>query len=330
MFQCIKILSILYILFIQELLCLQESPLLNQAKYREAIENLWSSIEDIKHPTLEEYKKIDLHLKTKRDYLQFPKDPIFLSRLSTILKFQLLGPNGEMPYFEIHPCNVSEETKDRCILLYASNNGIYPEKAKTLLEEIKDQEYKGHILLQIGGFPDTENEGLKLCHIPYAFKAAFLMHAKRLGYKQILWLDLAIHPIDGVEFFFEKIKEDGYFFTAVGSLQDNAPAHLPQAAESMHISTPLYPYIPHLSSAILGINTDHPNSNKLLNQWLDAIKTVSPCISWFPEELSLSIIAWRLGMNPSASFGDIVCSEEDRFRNPFQSPTIRTYLDNRR
>lgn len=307
-----------------------ETENLDREAYTKEIECLWASISDINHPTLEDYLLLDNHLKTKRGYLHFPQDPSYRFRLSRILGFQLLGSNQEMPYFEDIRVNVTPKTEHRCVLLFASRSGIYPEKAQTLIEEIKNNGYSGHILLQIGGFPNTENEGLKLCHIPYAFKAAFIMQAKHMGYKHILWLDLAIHPLNNLEMFFSEIRKRGYLFTTVGSLQDNAPGHLPLAALSLGITPEMYPEIPHLASAIIGVNTENERAMNFLDLWLSEIEKVSSCISWFPEELSFSVSAYRLGCKPFFRFGSLVCNEEETSWLPAQKKTIQAYLDGRR
>lgn len=291
---------------------------------------LWESLSDIQHPTLQDYLSIDAHLKQRADYLHFPNDPIYLSRLQTILNFQLLGESKEMPTLEKYSFNITPETQNRCLLLYASKNGIYPEKAATLLHELEEMEYSGHVLLQLGGFPNTENGGLKICHVPYAFKAAFLKQAQLMEFEEILWLDLAIHPLTDFQLFFQEIKESGYFFVTVGTLKDNAPGHLLSAAHALGITFSDYEKIPHISSAIIGLNTKHSPSMQLLDLWLKKIEQVAPCITWFPEELSLSAIAWKLGMKPLNSFGNIVCAESERFWIPCKKRTIQAYLDARR
>lgn len=302
----------------------------DEEKCQNELGNLWSSLEDIFHPTLEDYKKIDQHLRLERNYLHFPFDPKQESRLNVIMGFQLLGSKEEMPLFEKYSFNVTEDTKNRCILLYASQNGIYPEKARHLLFELKEKKFSGHVLLQIGGFPNTENGGLKFCHIPYAFKACFLLHAKLLGYKEVLWLDLSIHPLSNFEMFFSEIQKRGYFFTMVGSLQENARGHTQSAALSLGISPGHYSEIPHISSAILGFDLNNPTGEQLLMDWLKEMERVSPCITWFPEELSLSVIAWRRKCQPFYFFENIVCKESERYYLPRHLKTIEAFIDSRR
>jgi hypothetical protein len=215
-------------------------------------------------------------------------------------------------------------------VLFASHNRIYPEKVRTLLSELKEIGYSGHVLVRIGGFPNTQNGGLKLCHVPYAFKVAFLEEAKALGYKEVLWLDSSVHPLTNLEMVFSEIKRNGYFFTSLGSLQDNAPAHRSEAAEAMGISTMLYDKIPHISAIIFGVNLENPKALRFIEDWHSEMESVYPCLSWFPEELSLSVVTWRLRCKPFSWFGMIVCLENEVSWLLPQRPTIQAYFDARR
>ncbi len=164
-----------------------------------------SLIGNINCPCFEEYRLIENYLNNgDRSYLDVLRrsDQVetYQGRLKCISNFRLVSPGDQPPLFEHRIVN--EGRTNRCILLYASSNGIYPDKARKLLREIENSGYSGHLLLRIGGFPNVANGGLKICDVPYAFKVAFLQEAKLLGFKKILWIDLAIHPLDGFEALF--------------------------------------------------------------------------------------------------------------------------------
>jgi len=64
---------------------------------------------------------------------------------------------------------------------------------RNLLSELGKCGYRGHLLLRIGGFPNVEKGGLKICHVPYAFKVAALLEARNLGFEEIFgWILLYI------------------------------------------------------------------------------------------------------------------------------------------
>lgn len=295
----------------------------------EELECLWKSIKDINHPTIDDYRLIDVYLREgKRPYLDEFRNSealnIYSKRLERIANFQLISPLLAEPIFKTYHFD-ADETNPRCIVLFSSSNGIYPDKAKKLLAEIESCGYSGHVILRIGGFPNVEAGALKMCHIPYAFKVAALQEAQRLGYKEILWLDLAIHPMVDFEPIFWEIEQRGYFFLKVGSLNDNPLSILPKAAAALKLSPAFYDHIPHISSALLGLNMDDPKAVKLLENWAEEVGKVAPCLTWWPEELSLSAVAWRCGCVPILSLSDFVCGEGEPYR-----PGVQFYLDDRR
>jgi hypothetical protein len=289
------------------------------------LEELWSSIEDMTNPTIDEYQKIETYLKYgDRPYLAPLANH---DRMVRIRDLQLIGPNQEKPLFEKHSFNIDEKSDKRCIVLFASYNGIYPAKARKLLSELEECGYSGHVLLRIGGFPNLENGGLKLCYIPYAFKVAFLIEALQKGYKEVLWIDTAMHPLTNLEKVFSIIKEKGYFFTSVGFLSDNQSTHLPDAATALGLSTDSYDRIPHLSSSILGLNMENSQAIQLLKKWYAATENVYPYMTCWPEELSLSVMAWRLQCRPYSWFGQCVCGEHELQMPIVRERPLQFYID---
>lgn len=296
------------------------------------LEKIWSQIEDICNPTLADYRLIDHYLaQGKRPYLDILRKSdhveLYRERLKAIFNFRLIGPKNESPIFEDH--KFRDTTEPRAILLYSSSNGIYPKKARQLLEEIENSGYSGHVLLRIGGFPNISNGGLKICHVPYSFKVAFLQEARLFGFKKVLWLDLAIHPLGSFDTIFREIDEKGYFFTTVGKLSDNAISHLGIAAEALGIAPNLYDQIPHLSSSMIGLNLEDEKAVRLLETWYEETEKVIPCMTWWPEELSLAVSAWTAGCPPTMPFGNFCCGESEQFQLE-NRPNVEFYLDGRR
>lgn len=303
----------------------------------EELQNLWASIPDINHPTVSDYLSIERYLHTgRRPYLDLLRqkadsvDNNTKRRLKNILNFKLLGSNQEEPIFEVHNVNPIEELNKRCILLYASFNSIYEQKLRRVLDELKSCGYSGDILVRIGGFPNVSNGGLKICHVPYSFKLAFLQEAKNRGYKEVLWIDTCMHPMCNLENIFSKIQKDGYFFTYAGKLRENMPGHLLEAAHFLGIDFEDYDTIYHFCSGILGLNMDHPKTIQLLDAWYSETVKVYPNVTWFSEELSLSVVAWRLALKPKCWVGKIMCGENEiEWILPMRR-TLQFYCDDRR
>jgi len=100
-------------------------------------------------------------------------------------------------------------------------------------------------------------------------------------------------------------------------------------SNAMGISTDLHNQIPHLSSGAIGINMDFERPAQLVDAWYGEAEKVIPFMNWFPEELSFSIIAWKLGLVPCHSFGEVACSEKEMIEAmPYlPRPGIQFYLD---
>ncbi len=157
------------------LLLLSSLVYLHGYEGEEEVETVFAKIHDLSSPTLEEYRTIEEFLKNgQRPYLlplieNFNNEPacnrtIKTRRIGKNLK--LVGDHDEMPLLKLFHLN-NPISKDRCILLYASYNAPYPDMVMHIVTELEKTGYQGDVLVRIGGYPLLENEGIKLCHIPY-------------------------------------------------------------------------------------------------------------------------------------------------------------------
>lgn len=280
----------------------------------ENVNEVFSDIVDINHPTLDEYKKIEQFLLTgNRPYLAPilvpPPTGGYESERRSCRRLKLVGKNNEMPIHEIYHYNVSPDDKERCIIIYGSYNYPYPGKVQVLLSELKKCGFRGHVIWRIGGYPNLAEGGLRLCHIPYSWKLASLLEARHLGYRYILWLDLAMHPLWDLEGIFETIAKNGYLCTEAGFPLDypyGLGQHLPNAIRALNVSLDQLPLIRHLSSQIIGLDTANHHVNQFLDEWLKETLKVETCINWYPEELCYSVVAWRNNIRPTCHFGEVV------------------------
>src|SRR5258708_5049742 len=100
------------------------------------IEDLLMSLSNPFNPSLEDYRLIERYFQHgQRPYLErMTKRADLGFRIQQLRNFKLAGPNGEMPILELYASNVTENTKDRCILIYGSYNSYYPGRALRLFE----------------------------------------------------------------------------------------------------------------------------------------------------------------------------------------------------
>jgi len=186
---------------------------LNGYEGEHSVQDLYNSIQDINSPTYEEYLRI-------QDFLQFSERPYLKEldhfydptiprdlRRRTCRQIKLVGDQGEMPTFEVH--HFGESESKRCILLYSTYNSPYPRMLKRTLFQIKNEGFVGDVIVRIGGYPWMDNEGIKLCHVPYSWKVLFLCEAIDLGYKEILYLDSSMIALNDLSLLFSMLNKNG-------------------------------------------------------------------------------------------------------------------------
>lgn len=272
------------------------------------LEALWSSLSDITNPTLDDYALIELYIQNgKRPYLKSLYDTTFLynptQEMSEVLdtrilqkrNFKLVGPNGEMPICELHNLNVTEKTKDRCILIYASYNAHYPEKLLfSTFEELKNCGYSGHVMIRIGGFPNLAEGGLKFS--PFSlWKNEFIKEALRMGFTKILHIDTSVHPLTNLNSVFEILDSKGYYLVTSGYVTPHLCYH--QHLDYLKIDK--NQKIDWLPGFIIGFNFSNEKAVKLFWDWDRATRDFEHFIYWDTDEVAMTILAWQQHLSPT-------------------------------
>lgn len=279
---------------------------------KENVDSFLSTFKDINAPTVDELVLFEEFLKHgDRPYMK----PIESCPRRNCKGIKFVGENGEKPIRELFAVNTNLADKKRCIIVFGSYNYPYPEKVRLLVDELKECGYKGHLLMRIGGFPNMQNGGIKLAHVPYSWKVTGLQELRSMGYKEILWLDSAIHPLNNLEPIFKVIRRKGFFLTCSGfSIQYpySLGEHLPSTLKVLEVTDEELKKIPHLSGGILGMNTTNPKINKFLDDCVKETMKVTPCINLiYPEELMMSVVAYRNNIGPTINLSDITFTKDN-------------------
>lgn len=263
-----------------------------------------SSLSNINNPTKRDYQKIQNYLSHgTRENLKKLGD--FEPRMRRFCLIESkLSPERGILYI-----NTPKDNKDHCIVLYTSFNQNYPAAMRSLIEDISHSDFEGHILYHIGGWPNCEEGDLDLVFTPYAFKIAAIREAKRLGYKNVLWLDVSISPVISWKTIFDMIETEGYL--TVGNPHMVGPYFTEEAARSLHIEYLTTYDIPSVSAGILGLNLTHPSALELLNRWHMAAKDPHAFFSPRSDQNVLSVLLHQLQMNISIPYNRIAESKAD-------------------
>jgi len=262
------------------------------------IEKLLDSLSDPYHPSLEDYRLIEHYFQYgDRPYIETIRRTAHVEgddfdfRIHQLRNFKLVGPNGEMPIMELHPINVREETQNKCILIYASYNPHYPQRALRLLGDLKECGYSGYVMLRIGGFPNISNDGIKLCTLPFTFRIAFFQEALHMGFTKILYLDGALHPLNDLSAVFDAMDKYGYFSSHMGGGW-YTPDRFHTQAKFYNISAELRPHIPFIQGYATGLNFTDKKICQLFETWNRDMQRVDEFCQG--DDVVFSILIWNL------------------------------------
>jgi hypothetical protein len=277
-------------------------------------ERVYRSIQDITHPTTEDYLRLQEYLSHgKRAYLKLLGQnirPDFVGNYDErARKFRLIGPTKEeMPLSETICYHCSLEDKDVCILSYASYNKNYKRGIERLKQVLQKMGYKGHFVYQIGGWPNLSEKSLRFAHVPYAFKTFFFRELQKKGYKKVLWLDCSILPLQPLDFVFATLEKQGYFGYATSHpVGDYINRHV---LDSFHLSYQEACTIKTVETGILGLDFSKPIAHKILDLWEESLKN-GGFLSSRPEQNAFSIIAHRLGLFHWEDASKRPCNKEE-------------------
>ncbi len=113
-------------------------------------------------------------------------------------------------------------------------------------------------------------------------------------------------PLKSIEPLFKRIKREGHFFmTSCGVIDGyfkESFFHF-KSLEALNVEFP--ELISHLNGGVIGLNLKKEKSQMFLNEWLKETQKVIPSLSAFPEELIISVIAWRMNMQSSIETAQI-------------------------
>ncbi|NNM43180.1 MAG: hypothetical protein HKM07_02430 [Chlamydiae bacterium] len=310
----------------------------------EEVNKILSELPDITSPTPEEYAQLEEFLRVgDRPYLDaFTKlkaphplpPPLPLTKdigwHKNCRTLKLIGYKNEPPIYEVHHLNSSPHDKSRCVVLYGSYNDSYPQSVKKVLEGLKKIQFSGHVILRIGGYPNLQFGGLKLCHIPYAWKVSAIMEAKNLGYKSIVWLDARMYPITNIDTIFKVTEYLGYFlFTNNTTLDDLLRENLVESEvlKALRVANPKA--VNHILGDVIGINSEDAAASSFLTDWMNETEKVIPTLSLEPDEICLSALAYKHNLTRTIQYDPMVLPATQRkLRNQFIPFTVHFIKQN--
>jgi hypothetical protein len=250
---------------------------------------VYRQIQDIYHPTLQDYARIQEYLTSgKREGLEKLKDTEQRQRCFTLIGSAV----DEKPRSGIIAVHCGIEDKENCLVLYASFNHQFRDGLKRIIQLVEQSDYKGHILYYIGGWPNLKEGSLALAHVPHAFKACALKEAQRLGYRRLLWLDSSVLPLVSLNTLFQIIEKKGYFM--VGNEHSVGEYCNSQAAEYFGFSLEKTRSFLSCQSGFIGVDVTRDPGKKIVDHFYKAAQDENAFFSARSDQTALSLILHKL------------------------------------
>ncbi len=245
------------------------------------------------YPTLEDYRVIQSYLSSDRPELSYLNYPGTDLREQKMRNFKIRDRGGI--FFDIFYLNGAPNNKKNCIVTYISCDDEYIKNLTTLFKALKTVGFDGHFICRIGGWPATEEGSLELFDVPYSFKIFALLEAKRLGYKNCLWLDACMIPQKSLDPIFECIENNGIFFYSVpgysyeNNIEDFAVKALGSTLEKFLQMKPI-------TTIAVGLDLTNERSLNLLNEWHQMAKEKLGFLSFIPEMAPFCILVHKFNL----------------------------------
>lgn len=274
---------------------------------------IYRELSDLCHPTPEDLQKLQQFLQEgERPELKRLGDKEGVAR-----GIQILGEEPPSEHFwAVHE---KEEKRENCVIIYASFNDRYPQGALRLAEEIARSDFKGHVRLKIGGWPDLEGGSLALAHVPFAFKACFFREVQKMGYKRVLWLDASVLPVVSLNEIFKRIEKQGYFVQEGYHLLTKEFFLDEKTAGAFGLGLDEAAAMKSCSAAILGLDLTQDKPQRLLQAWYEAAFDPYAFFSARSDQTALSILLHQFQMTDWAPLKTLAYSRKaaDKKRHLF-------------
>lgn len=251
---------------------------------------IYQKISDILHPSITDYYLIQEFLShgERKNLARLGDEEKRMRNIKIIGEVP-----DEIPTFKKIHINCNENDRGNCILIFCTFNQNYQRGLQRLLKHVLESEYKGHIMLGVGGWPNVEGGSLPLAHVPNAFKVALFKEAERLGFKRALWLDTAVVPLVNLNDIFAMIGKKGYFIMHDG--EKLGKFMNPASAAFFGLTHAKTYQIDSCSGELFGIDLATRKGKNIIDWWYRAAFDEDAFFSVHSDQNALSMILYLKG-----------------------------------
>lgn len=264
-------------------------------------------------PSFEDYVKIQDYLENgERSELEALAEfnlegrvlnPFRMARMRAFKVVDVDDPLREKPKLHVVPIHTGQDDLNCCVITYTSCNAPYAMLPLQLQRSLKDQGFKGHFLYRVGGWPFVHRGALRSIDTPYAFKPCMFKEAMALGYRYILWIDVAATPRRSLDQTLKALKKHHALF-----FKDPIPWTFPSfqyilktrshIREALQTDWSELRTITHLAAQCIAFDTKDRHAQKVIDAWYQLALGKQAFLSLAPEQIPLSFLVHKYLKKP--------------------------------
>ena len=163
--------------------------------------------------------------------------------------------------------------------------------SQNIVKSLEEVGFNGHVYIFYGGFPNPTGTEMKYIGVPYCFKIFMMLEAKKLGFKNVIWIDSSCYAINNPEELFDTLElEYTLCFTYPSGNNYNGMSFKQTIDLLNSITNANLHDASYIMTIVFGLNLDSEIIMKMIDDYYDMVKLGLPFLSIFPEEIVLSSI----------------------------------------
>jgi len=265
-------------------------------------------IEDKEEYSLEEYKDIQKKISEKNidDILNQYYPPVDKSYKYEDFKYRCtngfrqkiidINNNNQLPEKNLYTIGNGGNHKN-CIVCCTSfahdnlkSNSRY-NASQNIVKSLEEVGFNGHVYILNGGFPNPTGTEMKYIGVPYCFKIFMMLEAKKIGFKNVIWIDSSCYAINNPQELFDILDNEYTLCMTYPSGNNYNGMSFKETIELLNSITKTNLHdASYIMTIVFGLNLDSEIIMKMIDDYYDMVKLGLPFLSIFPEEIVLSSI----------------------------------------
>ena len=267
-------------------------------------------IEDKEEYSLEEYKDIQKKISEKNidDILnqyyppedKFYKYDDFKCRCTNGFRQKIIDiDTDKLPQKNLYTIGNGGNHKN-CIVCCTSFSHEYTDPTKSnsrynasqnIVKSLEEVGFNGHVYIFNGGFPNPTGTEMKYIGVPYCFKIFMMLEAKKIGFKNVIWIDSSCYAVNNPQEMFDILEKD-HIICMTNPYGNNYRGMSFKETISLlnTITNTNLQDASYIMTIVFGLNLDSDIIMKAIDDYYDMVKLGLPFLSIFPEEIVLSAI----------------------------------------